>query len=45
MEIENLMVSEEIILNCLKICILFWKDSDEDCIKCFYFYNKLKMFG
>lgn len=44
-EIENPMVSEETILNSLKTCILFRKDSDEDCIKCFYFYNKLKMLG
>lgn len=44
-EIDNPMVSEETILNSLKTCILFRKESDDDCIKCFYFYNKLKMLG
>lgn len=44
-EVDNPMVSEEAILNCLKTCILFQKDSDEDCIKCYYLYNKLKIIG
>lgn len=44
-EIENPMASEETILNCLNTCISFRKDSNEDCIRCFYFYKKLKILG
>lgn len=39
------MVKDEQVLNSFMSCKLFGKDSDEDCIKCFYFYNKLKMLG
>lgn len=41
--IENPMVKDEQLLKSFMSCKLFGKDSDEDCIKCFYFYNKLKM--
>lgn len=44
-EIENPMVKDEQLLNSFMSCNLFRKDSDEDCIKCFFFYNKLKMLG
>lgn len=44
-EIENPMVKDEQLLKSFMSCKLFGKDSDEDCIKCFYFYNKLKMLG
>lgn len=44
-EIENPMVKDEQLLNSFMSCNLFRKDSDEDCIKCFYFYNKLEMLG
>lgn len=44
-EIENPMVKDEQLFNSFMSCNLFRKDSDEDCIKCFFFYNKLKMLG
>lgn len=44
-EIENPMVRDEQLLNSILSCNLFRRDSDEDCIKCFYFYNKLEMLG
>lgn len=44
-EIENPMVKDEQLLNSFMSCNLFRKDSDEDCIRCFFFYNKLKLLG
>lgn len=41
-EIESPLISDEEILNSLTACDLFQKDSDKDCMKILYFYNRLK---
>lgn len=41
-ETESPLISDEEILNILTACDLFQKDSDKDCMKILYFYNRLK---
>lgn len=44
-DFENSMERDEQVLNSFMSCKIFRKDNDEDCIKCFYFYNELEMLG
>lgn len=44
-DFENSMERDGQVLKSFMSCNLFRKDNDEDCIKCFYFYNELEMLG